>query len=91
MEENKVNQNPLIIELTDAEGEKVKVEIVKQYIEGDRRYVVANDLSNDTDCYILEVKTSENGDELVSIDDEAEFDRLCKLIEEAEENEEQGE
>lgn len=88
MEENK---NPLVIELTDDKGEKVKVEIVKQYLEGDRRYVVANDLSNDTDCYILEVKTTENGDELISIDDEAEFNRLCDLIEEAEEKEEQGE
>lgn len=90
MEENK---NPLVIELTDDKGEKVKVEIVKQYLEGERRYVVANDLSNDTDCYILEVKTTENGDELVSIDDEAEFNRLCELIEAAEEDEdeEQGE
>ena len=92
MNENVTNQNPLIIELTDENGEKVKVEIVKQYVDGDRRYVVANDLSNDTDCYILEVKTTEKGDELISVDDEAEFNRLCDLIEEAEAVEEnQGE
>lgn len=81
---NNPPNNPLIIELKDSEGEMVKAEIVKQYIEGDRRYVVANDLSNDEDCYILELRTTEMGDELISIDDEVEFNRLVALIEEAE-------
>lgn len=38
----------------------------------------------DEDCYILELRTTEMGDELISIDDEAEFNRLVALIEEAE-------
>ena len=84
MEENKVTENPLVIELTDENNEKVKVEIVKQFFDGGKQYVIANDLSNDTDCYILEVRTGENGDELVSIDDEAEFNRLCDVIDKLE-------
>lgn len=84
MEENKVTENPLVIELTDENNEKVKVEIVKQFFDGGKQYVIANDLSNDTDCYILEVRTGENGDELVSIDDEAEFNRLCEVIDKLE-------
>ena len=84
MEENKVTENPLVIELTDENNEKVTVEIVKQFFDGGKQYVIANDLSNDTDCYILEVRTGENGDELVSIDDEAEFNRLCDVIDKLE-------
>jgi uncharacterized protein YrzB (UPF0473 family) len=76
--------NPLVIELTDDQGEKVKVEIVSQFEDSGKNYVIANDLSNDTDSYILEVRTTEAGDELISIDDEAEFDRLCKVIEDLE-------
>ena len=80
MEEKNMNENPLIIDLTDEKGEKVKVEIVQQFFDNGKHYVIANDLGNDTDCYILEVKSSENGDELVSIDDEAEFNRLCNVV-----------
>jgi uncharacterized protein YrzB (UPF0473 family) len=82
--ENTMNENPLIIELTDENNEKVRVEIVRQFVDGGKQYVIANDLSNDTDCYILEVKPGENGDELISIDDEAEFNRLCDVIDKIE-------
>lgn len=78
------NNNPLVVEMTDDQGEKVKVEIVSQFEDGGKNYVIANDLSNDTDSYILEVRTTEAGDELLSIDDEAEFNRLCKVIEDLE-------
>lgn len=75
------NNNPLIVEMLDNEGTKVKVEIVSHFEDGGKTYVIANDLGNDTDSYILELRTTPEGDELVSIDDEAEFDRLCKLVE----------
>lgn len=80
---NQIGVNPLIIDLTDEKGELVKVEIVKQYIdiETGRRYVVANDLSNDIDSYILEVSSSKDGDLLQSIDED-EFNRVVRLIEE---------
>ncbi len=78
MENNETN--PLVIELTDDQGEKVKVEIVSQFEDSGKNYVIANDLSNDTDSYILEVRSSEQGDELISIDDENEFNRLCDVI-----------
>lgn len=75
--------NPLVIEMTDDNGIKVQVEIVSRFEDGGKQYVVANDLSNDTDAYILELKSTEEGDMLVSIDDEEEFDRLCKLVDES--------
>ena len=76
--------NPLVIEMTDENGIKVKVEIVSRFEDGGKQYVIANDLSNDTDSYILELKSTEEGDMLVSIDNEDEFNRLCKLVENAE-------
>lgn len=82
MENNEAN--PLVIEMTDENGIKVKVEIVSRFEDGGKQYVIANDLSNDTDSYILELKSTEEGDMLVSIDNEDEFNRLCKLVENAE-------
>lgn len=78
------NKNPLIVEMTDENGEKVKVELVNEFEDNGKTYVIANDLSNDTDSYLLELRTSEDGDELISIDDEKEFERLCKVAEELE-------
>lgn len=82
MENNETN--PLVIEMTDDQGAKVKVEIVSQFEDGGKQYVIANDLSNDTDSYILELQSTPEGDALVSIDNEQEFERLCKLIEQKE-------
>ena len=81
------NNEDLIVELTDSNGEKVKVEIVKHFEDNGREYVIANDLSNDTDAYILELKTTDGVDELVSVDDEAEFNRLCDIVDKLEEEE----
>ena len=41
MEENK---NPAIVEMTDSEGTKVKVEVVSYFMDNGRTYVIANDL-----------------------------------------------
>lgn len=84
--DNKEVNNALVVEMTDEKGEKVKVEIVKRFEDGNKNYVIANDLSNDTDSYILEFRLIEGTDnvELLSIDDEKEFERLCKVVEELE-------
>ena len=74
------NNNPLIVEMTDNEGTKVKVEVVSHFEDKGRTYVIANDLSNDTDSYILELVSGPDGDELVSVDSEEEFNRLCELV-----------
>ena len=74
------NNNPLVVEMTDNEGTKVKVEIVSHFEDNGRTYVIANDLGNDTDSYILELVSGPEGDELVSVDSEEEFNRLCEVV-----------
>lgn len=84
------NKNPLIVEMTDNEGNKVNVEIVSHFEDSGRTYVIANDLSNDTDSYILELITTPEGeDQLVSIDSEEEFQRLCRVVDELANTEEE--
>ena len=73
--------DPLIIEMEDENGEKVKVQIVGTFDDSGKSYAVVNDLDNEDNSYIFEVKSTEQGDMLVSIDDEAEFDRLCSVVE----------
>ena len=77
---NEENKNPLVVEMMDDQGVKVKVEIVSHFEDGGKTYVIANDLGNDTDSYILELRSTPEGDELVSVDFEEEFERLCKLV-----------
>ena len=89
MEENK---NPAIVEMTDSEGTKVKVEVVSYFMDNGRTYVIANDLDNETDSYILELISTPEGDQLVSVDSEEEFNRLCDVVDKlanAEEEEEE--
>ena len=49
---NEEQNNPLIVEMMDDKGVKVKVEIVSHFEDGGKNYVIANDLGNDTDSYI---------------------------------------
>lgn len=72
---------PLIIEMEDLNGEKVKVEIIGTFDDNGKSYAIVNDLDNKDNSYIFEVQTTDEGDMLVSIDDEEEFDRLCKVVE----------
>ena len=80
------NNNPLVVEMIDENNEKVKVEIVKQFEDNGKNYVIANDLSNDTDSYILELRMIEGTDnvELLSVDNIDEFNRLCEIAEKLE-------
>ena len=75
----------LEIEMTDDNNEKVKVKITKRFDYDNKHYVIADDMSNDTDSYILEVKSSPEGDMLVSIDDYDEFNKICKALDAVEE------
>lgn len=74
------NNNPLVVEMVDTEGNKVNVEVVSHFEDNGRTYVIANDMGNDTDSYILELVSGPDGDQLVSIDSEEEFERLCDLV-----------
>ncbi len=75
------DHEPIIIEMEDTNGEKVKVEIIGTFDDNNKSYAIANDLDNTDNSYIFEVQTTDEGDMLVSIDDEKEFDRLCKVVE----------
>lgn len=85
MEENNNIDNPLIIELEDEDGNTVNAEIIGTFEDGGRTYAIANDLNEDS-SYIFLVNHTPQGDELVSVVDEEEFNRLAgvidKLIEE---------
>ena len=72
---------PLVIEMEDDNGEKVKVEIVGTFDDNGKSYAVVNDLDDTNNSYILEVQSTEEGDVLVSVDDEEEFDRLVGVVE----------
>ena len=74
------NNNPIVVEMTDSDGTKVKVEVVSHFEDNGRTYVIANDLSNDTDSYILELVSTPEGEMLVSVDSEEEFNRLCNIV-----------
>ena len=76
----KENNNPLVVEMVDNEGTKVKVEVVSHFHDNGRTYVIANDLGNETDSYILELVSSPEGDMLVSVESEEEFKRLCDVV-----------
>lgn len=78
------NEEPMVFEMETEDGEKINIELVETFEDNGKTYALAYDLSNDTDSYILEVVHHDEGDELVSIDDEEEFMRLCKIVEELE-------
>lgn len=73
--------NPIVIEMEDENGKKVKVEVIGTFDDNDKSYAIVNDLDNPDNSYIFEVQTTDMGDMLVSVDDEKEFDRLCKVVE----------
>lgn len=85
------NQDPLEIEMEAEDGEKVKVKIVKLFENEGKSYVVADNLDNEEEAYILQLIPHDDGDELVSIESEEEFNRLAKIVEalDAEEDEDE--
>ena len=82
-----MENNDFVVEMTDENGKKVKVEIVKQFDYKNKKYVIANDLENDTDSYILQANLIEGTEnvELISVDDEVEFNELCDYLDSIEE------
>ena len=73
--------NPMIIELEDDNGQKVKAEIVGTFDDNGKSYAIVNDLDNEDNSYLFEVQSTDEGDLLVSVNDEKEFERLCEVIE----------
>ena len=65
----------------DVNGEKVNVQVVGSFDDNDKSYAIVSDLDDGESYYIFEIQTTDEGDMLVSIDDEDEFDRLCKVVE----------
>ncbi len=80
-EEIITNQDPLEIEMESETGEKVNVRVVRLFEDNGRSYVVADNLDNEEESYIFEVIPHDDGDELVSIESEEEFNRLCEVLE----------
>ena len=74
------NQDPLEIELESESGEKVTVHIVRLFEDGGKSYVVAENFEDD-ESYILQIIPHDDGDELVSIETDEEFNRLVKVLE----------
>ena len=88
MEEEKiVHEDPLEIEMEAEDGEKVRVRIVRLFEDGDKSYVVADNLDKEDESYIFQIVPHDDGDELLSIDSEEEFNRLCDLLEKEDEEE----
>lgn len=81
------NQDPLEIEMEAEDGEKVRVKVVRLFEDGDKSYVVADNMDND-ESYILEIVPHDDGDELLSIASDEEFERLRKIVEKLDEEEE---
>lgn len=83
------NQDPLEIEMEAEDGEKVKVKIVRLFEDGGKTYVVADNMDNEEEAYILQLIPHDDGDELISIESEEEFNRLAKIVESLDEEEEE--
>ena len=71
----------MVLEMEDVNGEKVNVQVVGSFDDNDKSYAIVSDLDDGESYYIFEIQTTDEGDMLVSIDDEDEFDRLCKVVE----------
>ena len=75
------HDEPMVLEMEDVNGEKVNVQVVGSFDDNDKSYAIVSDLDDGESYYIFEIQTTDEGDMLVSIDDEDEFDRLCKVVE----------
>ena len=75
------HDEPMVLEMEDVNGEKVNVQVVWSFDDNDKSYAIVSDLDDGESYYIFEIQTTDEGDMLVSIDDEDEFDRLCKVVE----------
>ena len=90
-EEIMTNQDTLEIEMEAENGEKVNVRIVNLFEDGGKSYVVADNIDGDDESYIFQIILHDDGDELVSIESEEEFNRLCDVLAKLEEQEEEEE
>ena len=82
------NEKPILIEMEDTDGVKVRVQIVATFEDNGKNYAIANDVDDKDSSYIFNIESTDDGDILSSIDDEKEFERLCKVVDELAEIEE---
>lgn len=52
------SNEPLILEMEDINGEKVKVQVIGTFDDSDKSYAIVNDLDNEDNSYIFEVQTT---------------------------------
>lgn len=76
------NEKPILIEMEDTDGNKVRVQIVATFTDNGKNYAIANDVDDEDSSYIFNVESTDEGDILSSIDDDKEFERLCAVVEE---------
>ena len=70
----------MIIEMEDSNGDKVKVKLVGTFEDNGNDYALVDDMDNEENSYIFQIESTDEGDMLVRIDDEKEFERLCKVV-----------
>lgn len=73
-------EKPILIEMEDVDGNKVRVQIVATFTDNGKDYAIANDIDDEESSYIFNIESTDDGDILSSIDDEDEFNRLCEVV-----------
>ena len=67
----------LKIELENEEGQKLAVNIIAKFDDGENDYVIGQDYNDTGKNYIFKLESDpEYGEKLISIDDEKEYERL---------------
>jgi len=81
-----------LVTLVDEEGNEHQFELIDIIEVDERRYAIMTPAEGEGDeeaeeeAYIFRLETDENGDEiLVDVEDEEEFNRVCAVLEEMDE------
>lgn len=75
---NEMDNQSTIVELVGPDG-STNVELVFYFTDGNREFMVANNVDDENDTYILEYVEGQDGPELVTVDDPEEFKRLSDV------------
>lgn len=86
-----------LVTLVDEEGNEHQFELIDVIEVDERRYAIMtpveeDDSAEEGEAYIFRLETDENGEEiLVDVEDEEEFNRVCAVLDEMEEEAEEEE
>ncbi|MGQ9779416.1 MAG: DUF1292 domain-containing protein [Bacillota bacterium] len=86
-----------LVTLVDEEGNEHQFELIDVIEVDERRYAIMTpveeeDAAEEGEAYIFRLETDENGEEiLVDVEDEDEFNRVCAVLEEMDEEAEEEE